>query len=391
MLALVVAATLAFASSALAETTITAAPSPSQVAIAKRAETSPQPLTDYSYSYGQQPYQVNPYNVGRGPQSGYNICNSTTSGPDAQCQTLVANNASDFCLWGSPTTDANGTIGDIEAAVVAYCTTDKWGARVLPEGAITGLQVMHTSQYIQWTGHINMTALNLVADDTGGELDPHGADQLGNPLGGIVFSTGLPSAVGGDNSTMQQVISWNNYVGSGVFCMKFCGPISSPNYCENRFDLIGCSYNMPAAYEDGVFNECDGDLQDVVGTYTGSNGQTSTWSQPESLAADSTLPWTPRVPSSSNCRTYSSADLFPVSLLGYQASSAAASTTSAASSMSTGSAASSRSRSSDKGASSTSGSSAAAQKTGGSTSGAAHVAVSGGVLALAGALAVALV
>lgn len=44
----------------------------------------------------------------------------------------------------------------------------------------------------------------------------------------------------------------------------------------------------------------------------------STWSQPESLAADSTLPWTPRVPSSSNCKTYSSADLFPVSLLGYQ-------------------------------------------------------------------------
>jgi len=43
-------------------------------------------------------------------QSGYNICNSTTSGPDAQCQTLVANNASDFCLWGSPTTDATGTM-----------------------------------------------------------------------------------------------------------------------------------------------------------------------------------------------------------------------------------------------------------------------------------------
>ncbi|GAA5856035.1 hypothetical protein JCM9279_003384 [Rhodotorula babjevae] len=383
MLALAVAATLALASSALAETTITAAPSPSQVLKAKRAETSPQPLTDYSYSYGQQPYQVNPYNVGRGPQSGYNICNSTTSGPDAQCQTLVANNASDFCLWGSPTTDANGTIGDVEAAVVAYCTTDKWGARVLPEGAITGLQVMHTSEYIQWTGHINMTALNLVASDTGGELDPHGADQLGNPLGGIVFSTGLPSAVGGDNSTMQQ--------GSGIFCLKLCGPISSPNYCENRYDLIGCSYNMPAAYEDGVFNECDGDLQDVVGTYTGTDGKTSTWSQPESLAADSTLPWTPRVPSSSNCRTYTSSDLFPVSLLGYQASSAA-STTSAASSMATGSAASSRARSDSKGASSTSGSSAAAaQKTGGSTSGAAHVAVSGGALALAGALVAALI
>jgi len=32
---------------------------------------------------------------------------------------------------------------------------------------------------------------------------------------------------------------------------------------------------MPAAYEDGVFNECDGDLQDVVGTYTGTDGKSA--------------------------------------------------------------------------------------------------------------------
>ncbi|GAA5981608.1 hypothetical protein JCM10908_004539, partial [Rhodotorula pacifica] len=168
-------ASLALASSALvaAQSTITAAPAPSQIAKAKRqAAASPSPLTDYTFAYSQIPYQVNPYPVGRGPQSGYNLCNSTTSGPNSQCQTLIASNASDFCLWGSPT--SGGTIGDVEAAVVAYCTTDKHGARVLPAGAITGLQVMHTSQYIQWTGHIDMTALGLQATDTGGELDPHG-------------------------------------------------------------------------------------------------------------------------------------------------------------------------------------------------------------------------
>lgn len=124
---------------------------------------------------------------------------------------------------------------------------------------------MHTSEYIQWTGHINMTALNLQADDTGGELGaldplpppPPPATELMALLrhrparrrparqpfvrslrsrrcspsltllhlrrGGIVFSTGLPSAAGGDNSTMQQVISWNNFVGSGIFCLKLCG------------------------------------------------------------------------------------------------------------------------------------------------------------------------
>ncbi|KAL7337323.1 hypothetical protein BJY59DRAFT_654851, partial [Rhodotorula toruloides] len=252
-------------------------------------------------------------------QSGYNICNSTTSGPDSQCQTLVANNASDFCLWGSPTTSPNGTIGDVEAAVVAYCTNDQHGARVLPAGAITGLQLMHTSAYIQWTGHINMTALGLMATDTGGELDPHGADLAGNPLGGLVYSNQMP---GGNNQTEIQAIEWNNFVGSGVFCLKLCfdNTQNEPFYCENKFDLLGCSYNMPAAYQDGVFLECDGDLQDVVGTYTGTDGSKTIWSQPSSLPATSTLPWTPRVPASSNCKTYQSTDLFPNSLLGYQVS-----------------------------------------------------------------------
>lgn len=73
---------------------------------------------------------------------------------------------------------------------------------------------------------------------------------------------------------------------------------------------------MPAAYENNVFMVCDGDLQDEVGTYT-SNGQTYTWSQPSSLPATSTLPWTPRIPASSNCVTYQSTDLWPTSDLGY--------------------------------------------------------------------------
>lgn len=35
--------------------------------------------------------QVNPYISLRGPQSGYNICNSTTLGADSECQTLIVN------------------------------------------------------------------------------------------------------------------------------------------------------------------------------------------------------------------------------------------------------------------------------------------------------------
>jgi len=43
-----------------------------------------------------------------------------------------------------------------------------------------------------------------------------------------------------------------------------------------------------------------------------------TWSQPSSLNPSSTFPWTPRIPASSNCVTYQSTDLFPLSALGYQ-------------------------------------------------------------------------
>lgn len=65
--------------------TITAAPE-----LAKRQNGQPEPLYSYSFAYDQIPYKVNPYAVGRGPQSGYNICNSTTEGPDSQVR---------FALW----------------------------------------------------------------------------------------------------------------------------------------------------------------------------------------------------------------------------------------------------------------------------------------------------
>jgi hypothetical protein len=37
---------------------------------------------------------------------------------------------------------------------------------------------MKTSAYIQVTGHINQTGVGLTTNDTGGELDPHGADLV---------------------------------------------------------------------------------------------------------------------------------------------------------------------------------------------------------------------
>jgi len=208
-----------------------------------------------------------------------------------------------FCLWGSPTPD--GSIGDEEAKVVAYCTKNTHGARPIPGGAITGLQFMKTSAYIQITGFIDNTALNLDPNDGGGELDPHGADLQGNPLGGVVYSNGTSDSI---NGVLTQALNWNLFVGSGQFCVKICdNSITQPDYCLNVYDLIGCSYNMPSNVKNGTFTSCEGDLQDVVGVYT-VNGVVSTWSMPATL--NGPPPYTPRVPASSNCQTFQATDLF---------------------------------------------------------------------------------
>jgi len=266
---------------------------------------APLPLTQYTFQYPDLPEQVNPFPVGRGPQSGYNVCNSTTEGPDSRCQTMFINSIQDFCLWGSPT--PNGLIGNVEASVVAYCTDHGHGTRIIPEGTITSLQFMRTSAYIQVTGQFNQTGVGLDPTDYGGELDPHGADLAGNPLGGIIFSSNLPTT----NGKITQVNNWNLFVGSGFFCFKACdNSITSPNYCQNIYDLIGCTYNMPSsAYTENIFEDCQGDLQEPAGLYV-VNGTTMTWKQPASLTPGSTIPWQPSIPASSSCTTYSSAQLF---------------------------------------------------------------------------------
>jgi len=164
---------------------------------------------------------------------------------------------------------------------------------------------MKTSAYIQITGFIDNTAIGLSATDSGGELDPHGADLQGNPLGGVVYSNGTSDAT---NGSLIQAMNWNLFVGSGQFCVKICdNSVITPDYCLNTFDLIGCDYNMPSNVQDGTFTSCEGDLQDVVGVYS-VDGVTSTYSMPATLTA--TPPYTPRVPASSNCQTFQATDLF---------------------------------------------------------------------------------
>jgi hypothetical protein len=244
---------------------------------------SPLPLTQYTFTYPNLPEQVNPFPAGRGPQTGYNICNSTTEGPNSKCQTMFVNDIEDFCLWGSDV--PKGIVGNVEGEVVAYCTKPGHGTRLIPPGCLTAVQFIKTPGYIQVTGNFDQTRINLQASDSGGELDPHGADSAGNPLGGLVFSNNLPTST--SNTTYTQVNNWSNFVGSNQFCIKACdNSIKEPDYCQNMYDTEGCSFNMPASYAPNEFTSCLGDNQNAPGG-------------------------DPAIPATSSCTTYTSSLLYP--------------------------------------------------------------------------------
>ena len=213
----------------------------------------------------------------------------------------------DFCLWAPP--DGPTTIGETEHEEVAWCTKPGHGTRLIPAGALQGVQFMKTPDYVQVVGFIDQRFINLKPDDFGGELDPHGADFRGNPLGGLFYSTAWSS----DKTTYEQVIEWNNFMGGNSFCLKACDP-AGPNaarFCEHIYDRIGCAYNSPNSAQNGTFESCSGDNQDFPGIYTDASGQVQTYTQPpESLGAISSMPYTAKIPASSNCVTFTSSAIY---------------------------------------------------------------------------------
>ncbi|CAG7854995.1 SubName: Full=Uncharacterized protein {ECO:0000313/EMBL:CCA70590.1} [Serendipita indica DSM 11827] len=302
------------------------------------------PLASQSFTYTALPYQADTGTGERGPQSGYNICNSTTENQQSKCQTAIINSIDGESAMPRPPArsvvvqspppllpvlcspllicphrflplgpqDPNSVIGNVEGECVAWCTKPGHGTRLIPAGALTAVQFMKTPDYVQVTGLINQALINIAPNDDGGELDPHGADQRGNPLGGLVFSNAFPASNGNANNYVQ-AIEWHNFMGGSAFCLKACDP-SRPNaarLCEHVFDRIGCQYNAPAAYAPNVFESCLGDSQDFPGVYTGANGVVSTYSQPpESLGAITAIPYTPRIPASSSCTPYTSSAIY---------------------------------------------------------------------------------
>ncbi|CAA7267282.1 unnamed protein product [Cyclocybe aegerita] len=219
-------------------------------------------------------------------QTGTNQC-GTGLNQTSDCQNLYINSVTDFCLFAPPNPGADSVIGNTERIEVAWCTKNGTGARLIPDGAIKGAHFVQTPDFVQVTGIGDLTLLNIPVGDEGGELDPHGADGNGNPIGGLVFS----SAFG----QLKQIHEWTNFMAADQFCIRACkpGPMA-PIFCQHIYDVMGCAWNMPANYDSG-FETCVGDSGEPMGVYG-----TSTFFQGQPVMP----PAHPR-PSLSSCTTLS--------------------------------------------------------------------------------------
>ncbi|KAJ7589816.1 carbohydrate-binding module family 13 protein [Mycena floridula] len=223
-------------------------------------------------------------------QTGINNC-GTTSSTTSKCQTAWINSADDFCLWAPPST---GTIGDTERDEVAWCTKSGRGTRTIPNGSLKGVHFVQTPDYVQVTGVGDFTSLNIPRGDSGGELDPHGADGNGNPIGGLVF--------GNTFGTALQYHEWTNFISDSEFCFRACTGANAARNCQHIYDVMGCFWNMPANYDAGVFENCKGDDDLPMGVYG-----TSTWFQ-----GVSPTPAAHPAASSSSCTTLPTVSVAPV-------------------------------------------------------------------------------
>ncbi|KAF5379825.1 hypothetical protein D9615_005796 [Tricholomella constricta] len=227
------------------------------------------------------------YNVNDLPQTsqdnqyGTNKC-GTASSQTSNCQNAYLNSAEDFCLFGPPNPDS--TIGDTEYEAVSWCTKSGRGTRTIPDGALKGVHFLRTPDYVQVTGVGDLTKLNILKGDAGGELDNRGADGRGNPAGGLVYGNTF-----GDGTQYHE---WTEFISDTEFCFRACTGGDATVNCNHIYDVMGCYWNIPANYGAGVFENCDADNDLPMGVYG-----TSTWYQ----GVSPTPPPHPAA-SSSNCQ-----------------------------------------------------------------------------------------
>lgn len=219
-------------------------------------------------------------------QTGTNKC-GTQSSQTSMCQNSFLNSIDDFCLYAPPQPGPGSVIGNTEREEVSWCIKEGYGTRLIPDGAITGAHFIETPDFVQITGVGDLTLLNVPKGDAGGELDPHGADGNGNPIGGLVFS----SAFG----QLEQILEWTNFMSDSQFCFRACKPgPRAAALCQHIYDVMGCEWNMPGNYGTG-FTSCQAEDGEPMGVYGAS---TFFQGQPVTPAAHP-------APSSSNCVTTS--------------------------------------------------------------------------------------
>lgn len=86
-------------------------------------------------------------------------------------------------LFAPPSSGPKSLIADTERVEVSWCTKSGYGTRLIPPGTVTSAQFLKTDTFVQIIGNGDLTKINVFPKDQGGELDPHGADGNGNPIG----------------------------------------------------------------------------------------------------------------------------------------------------------------------------------------------------------------
>ncbi|MBW0489445.1 hypothetical protein O181_029160 [Austropuccinia psidii MF-1] len=202
-----------------------------------------------------------------GGQIGYNKC-ETKARPDSLCQNIFIYSAEDFCFFAPPEPKS---VGDAERECVSYCSQDGRGTRLIPPGTFRNLHYVRTPHYVQITGLGDFTKVNVPSGDTGGELDPSGADGHGNPIGGLAFGE------------KGQFNHWTEFLAHDEFCIRACFNLpGAERYCQHIYDLMGCRWNMPGDYDSDGFDQCEGeDVPLPMGEYRRANGSIYTWHQGE--------------------------------------------------------------------------------------------------------------
>lgn len=229
-------------------------------------------------------------------QAGTNRCGEG-SNDLSMCQNLYLNSATDFCLWGPQGPEPVG-IGNSEREVVSYCTKAGRGTRLIPPGTLRSVHFVRTPHYVQVSGTGIFENIHISKEGGGGELDPHGEDGLGNPIGGLVFTNAF--------GKLAQAHEWTSFIDENQFCLRVCKDgDKAADYCKHIYDEMGCEFNMPTAPDQlGVFESCEGPDADIVGVYT-NHGVVSTFYQDQTKHGQKLPP--PKSPQSlSNCSAFPS-------------------------------------------------------------------------------------